>query len=394
MERTSIRDYSILFLIALFMAGAYFSQAIQAGAEGLTLIYFLFCLKSLKKDSLENFEWILLVSISPFILSVIYGVCISSDFSNGWKEGKSSLHILMLPAIFSLMNKTGFRKCYIIFQLCFYIEFIWAIYNRTQGFGLDRIHGKLYTGTDGLFVSIVFLIAVHQLIHKKRGFENGSLAFCSFIFLILTKSRAPALACLILLPFMFIIYRVSIKKVVLLMLPLALSMLFVPKEAIRYFSNAAQTAMAESAEGQNMTSMGGRYQLWKASYISIKETNGIGTGYGDFKQDIENYINQGLIKPMQNHMHVHSLYLHALFCSGIIGLLGILITGYLILQKVNIYFEKPILIYVIAGHFLITGLFDAHFEHSKKIIFYSFCFCLACLTLKKKEKPIVQHESS
>jgi len=77
--------------------------------------------------------------------------------------------------------------------------------------------------------------------------------------------------------------------------------------------------------GDATTSIGGRLALWDLSIQIWKLSPLLGTGPGDFDNDLRVYQENNIYKDMAVHNSVHNIYLQALASTGLIGFLALLL---------------------------------------------------------------------
>lgn len=387
MERKLIAIITTALIVGIFL-----SQALIAFAEGLTVIYFFkYVCPKVNKSWFSGEEGKDFKSILVLNIVTVYGMLISSNISNGWKVGKSSLHIVLMPLINHFVKILSFDKTWLILKIVFLAECSFALYNAINSGNYQmRHHGLLYCGIDGLFSSALFIFIIFKISHYHIHKFDRLIAFLAFSFVLLSQSRAAFIAVLILTP--ICLFRSEIKfKVITSVLIIFCVMFFMPQKYITYMTDSIHTAKKEYKDSNKLSSIGGRFELWKAAYISIVETKGVGTGYGDFHKDLDDFIDTGKIGTIANKMHLHNIFLQPLMCAGVLGLIGIIYTlaslfYYQWIKKSNAYKLRCIIIL----HIVLTGMFDAHFEHSRKILFYcilwSLCAVLESSNIEKIKK--------
>mgnify|MGYP001820283581 CR=1 FL=1 len=90
--------------------------------------------------------------------------------------------------------------------------------------------------------------------------------------------------------------------------------------ATRFVEAVNEVKMFSSDEKAD-TSVGGRLALWDVSIRVWEENPFLGTGPGDYNDDLVGYQNKGLYPGVFVHDSVHNIYLQALVSTGIVGLL-------------------------------------------------------------------------
>ena len=142
------------------------------------------------------------------------------------------------------------------------------------------------------------------------------------------------------------------------------------------------------SEGETVTSLGGRFLMWKAALLMFWSNPLIGVGSGDYVPTMAAYVNAGQFpKFLLDFNQPHNMYLFALATNGLPGLIALLYVFYRIFkfalpvlygEAVSSDSEKERLFAFIAiaaaVHFMISGLTDSFF--SIQILRYTFAFVI------------------
>lgn len=357
--------------------GVLFSNALIGLSVAVVLLWFvknIFQGQSNFTESIRKEKYCFYIVI-PFVLSTLYGILISDELIIGWKEGRSSLQLIFLPCFAVLFKDLKLKGVTIFILMTLMVEFAWAWWNYLEIGGEDfRFHGKRPFGTDSLYCLVCTLSFTYLYSRKLVGHVGLWIAVVSLIFMILTQNRATGLVYVFLLP--FVLFGLPLQKILrslILIFAVLLIVIAVPSnQGMQRIWKSFETSIEEIDENLSHTSMGTRYQLWKASFYSIKDTNGFGTGYGDFKHDLKKYQkDQVIADDLNTLLHLHSIYLHPLMCAGILGILGVLWFLFALLwsqiKRISIQKHTAKLRALLLASFILTGLTDAHFEDSAKV---------------------------
>ena len=143
-------------------------------------------------------------------------------------------------------------------------------------------------------------------------------------------------------------------------------------------------------EGDLTSSIGLRFQMWKAAIILIPESPIIGLGKTniDYKRKLSE---QGVIsKGTVNYTHYHNQFLNELVKYGIIGLILLLASisyPFYYLNKNNNNNTWPGIIVI--SIFILASLTDVPFQHAQTITFY-FIFLYLALEQKNARQPSIE----
>ena len=209
-------------------------------------------------------------------------------------------------------------------------------------------HYHWITFGDAAMLSVVFLAAT--LIIKKTGFVLKAIIACAiacaFYASLLSQARGAWLALLlclaVMLYMMFKSGNVKIKLKVILPL-LALVIAITGASSINdLIQSRVQEAVVEIelfVSGEKVdTSVGGRLAMWDIAIDVWQEHPIIGTGLGDFDQEIELRQSQGVYESIAVHASVHNIFLQALATTGTVGFLILFFS--LIFQPIRIFYQS------------------------------------------------------
>jgi len=175
------------------------------------------------------------------------------------------------------------------------------------------------------------------------------------------------------------------KKSIIFLLPLILVSsfaVFLSYEKIADRIEKTQVEIAKIQEGNLTSSIGLRWQMWKAGTILISESPIIGLGKNniDYKKKLSE---QGVISEAAVHFtHYHNQFLNELVKYGFIGLTLLLVAiiyPLYCLNKNNNSHTWPG--FIIISTFILASLTDVPFQHAQTITFY-FIFIYLTLGLK------------
>lgn len=386
-----IMPYLYTSILATSLLGSLFSNALIGLSMGLILLAsalsfskYNLILEPFFPDIRQEL-WAML----PLFIGTLFGILISEDLKEGWKQGRSSLQFCFIPLFCVCVKYIDLRKILYLLLLALSVEFGIGLFHAWEHGGFDfRFYGFRPFGTDAQFCLLTLIFCIFLL--KIKQFKSWAVygVLLSSVFMMLTQTRQTFICFVILLP--FLLYKKKYRKQkyfgIVLATGVALISLFAFVADKRLTpSHIIQKITDEASKDNASSSMGTRYELWRASFVSLSETNGLGTGYGDFKKDLFLYMEEGKIaKDINTTLHLHSIYLHPLMCGGILGLLGITISLiWLIVVLVKRIFNSDnpsyqFKLYLILT-LVLTGIVDAHLEDSAKIFSYAFFWGIAPL---------------
>jgi O-antigen ligase len=145
--------------------------------------------------------------------------------------------------------------------------------------------------------------------------------------------------------------------------------------------------------GDDYSSLGDRFVMWKAS-LKMFLTNPIfGIGTGDYVATIQGYISAGLLPPrMLEYNQPHNMYLFSLATNGLIGLGALLFIFFQIFRATRTFKAiSPVqqqlffLATAVAVHYMVAGMTDSLFNIF--ILRLSFAFVMGVCLRKVSVHP-------
>ncbi len=130
------------------------------------------------------------------------------------------------------------------------------------------------------------------------------------------------------------------------------------------------------------SSIGTRFEMWKAAWILFKENPVVGVGWDQYIDKARQLADKGLVsKSAYAHSHPHNEFLSTLAKGGLLSFIGLmsllLYPAYYFYRAIKNHTEPEIQRAALAGLILITGFAcfgfsEAIFERSRPANFYSF----------------------
>ena len=198
---------------------------------------------------------------------------------------------------------------------------------------------------DAAMLNVVFLLAV-LLIWKARPMIRTVMVVsivCALYASILSQARGAWIAlpfCGALLFYLMIKrnkLKVKIFLPVLLLVVVVVGVSPVGKVMESRMKEAVQDIELFTSGEQFDSSVGGRLAMWDIAVDVWLEHPVIGTGLGDFDQEIELRQSQGVYENIEVHASAHNMYFQALATTGTVGFL--ILCFALIIQPIRIFYQ-------------------------------------------------------
>lgn len=194
------------------------------------------------------------------------------------------------------------------------------------------IFGQLAMLNVGIMLSMLFTLSLSAKIRTVILIS----VLCGVATAIMSQARGAWLVIPVYLA--FIIYSAMKSKkigvatvIIFILLATALSSIGPVGDVVKQRTSEAITEVNRFyTEDQYISSVGTRLAMWEIAVDVWKKNPVVGTGPGDFDDEVMELQKEGKYVGMDVHNSVHNIYLQALVGSGLVGLLALLITIVLI----------------------------------------------------------------
>jgi O-antigen ligase len=96
------------------------------------------------------------------------------------------------------------------------------------------------------------------------------------------------------------------------------------KQRVDTAIDQASNYLSDNKQGHFLSSIGLRLEMWKASYLSAKDNNFLGSGENSYRPEIQRLVQEGKVhKSLVRFVDPHSQYFNTLLDQGIIGLFSL-----------------------------------------------------------------------
>ena len=327
-----IKLMPILAILALV-----FSGVLYRSVDVFYLLIFFVGMYALyiKKENLPS-ELKVFYMLALTLIFIISSSILMHDWHNFFQWRFSAFQVLFfIPLIgffasFTFSSEEVFWKTLIVSSLFsfFWIGLVilnWPV-QRDTGYLSDAIN----RGNMGMLFGLMALVAFFA-VSKKAWKALAALGFISGIALsIISGSRGGWLALLIsMFTLAFIFYRFSkkteFKSLVYIQLFLTICLFVFWKELpIQQRVDQVFVDINNYLDGNPYSSVGYRFELWKASFYAFLEKPLFGWGWTNFNVAKQFVFNEGDIAPIRDFGHPHNQYFLFLVEIGLIGLLSLL----------------------------------------------------------------------
>lgn len=360
-ERLSFQDKKIIFVFLAYAIYAFFSvyldgwhiRELDRPSRFLLVIPVLILLIKVQGNVKWLWYGVIIGAISACALAIYEKIFLGVSRASG------SENAIMFGNTAMLMGMMCFASCFYFLKRQ---NSLWLVLS-------------LLGGVAGIIASIL------------SGTRGGWVALPLICFFILWNSRD-------------LIGKKNIIVVALVALGLLVAAISIPETGVQNRISSAVSNVSHYVSGENKnTSVGLRFEMWKAAIEMFKDSPFFGVGeYAshDFKKEL---VEQGLIIPEAvKFSHAHNEYFNALGLMGIFGFISLmalyLIPLKLFLHKMEMYKNNwNIRSYAMAGAlipmcYMDFALTQSMFSHNIGVIMYAFpiVYCWAAVRWAEREE--------
>jgi len=255
-------------------------------------------------------------------------------------------------------------------------------------------HHHIIYGDHALLLGIMSLLSYSFF--KPKGKYYLLLPFLGLLFGIMASVLSTARGSWIAVPVFLLILvyffdrlgplKTRISYLIIFLL-LALIAFAIPQTGIKHRINLAVSDISSYQVGQsNGTSVGLRFEMWRASIELAKEKPFTGIGLRQYQYKIQELVDKSgkYEEAVGSYAHPHNEYLYALVERGVVGLLTILLIlffpAYLFFSSLRSRNESTRVIaiagLIVTSGYIVFGLTEAIFNRPTTTNFYSMMMAL------------------
>ena len=328
--------------------------AVSHVASTSMAILFIACLFYIHKwpelwRALTRNEQLLLIGLALYTFSGLISYYNVSDEHEYIKHMGRYIRFLLIVPVYLLLTKGNMQlfKYLVAGAIAsgpLYLSF--ALISVSKNPGLPTAgHYHHITFGDAAMLNVVFLLAVF-LTWKMRPIIKAILLVsivCALYASLLSQARGAWLALLFCGALLFYLALKNNKIKVKMVLPVLFLVVIVigispAGNMLELRVNKAVQEVGSFVNGESFdTSVGSRLAMWDIALHVWREYPVIGTGLGDFDQEIELRQSQGIYESIRVNASVHNIYLQALATTGTVGFL--ILCFVLVIQPFRIFYH-------------------------------------------------------
>ena len=268
----------------------------------------------------------------------------------------------------------------------------------------DRLRGLLHPIHTGTVCTVAMCWHLCALVHSRRWwprliFVAGLAAATTG--LVFSGSRGPWIAAAVALPLAVVVTAIRRPPTRRAMLVIGVGAIVgagafwpIAQPMIVKRVNQSITDLREAKEGRYESDVGARLAVWRSATEMFQESPLFGVGTGGYP----NAFARSPYAEITRARHAHSLYMHVLACSGIVG--GLLVLGVVLVVLSRAYRDPPDHIFADGTLFalvawLVGAAFDAYQLTGQMFGVFAF-MCVAVIPMRPVpfHEPVIRAEGS
>jgi len=329
---------------------------------------------------------------------------------------KPSRFILVLPVLVLLLQVND-RRNWLWYGIIVgaFSAFLLALYERiVLGYGRAEgwEHPIMFGDTAMLLAMLNLAGSTFFLSQKKYILLTLSLlaALCGIGASVLSASRGgwvalPSIGLFILWQSRPLLNKKMLSTVIITSLAIIILIIAIPKTGVQQRISQTMDSLASYQNGENKnTSLGLRFEMWKASLHLFQDVPFFGAGTTGAKIEKQKLADRNIVRPeVAEYSHAHNEFINALALRGIVGFLFLLAVYLypmrLFMKKMEAYKNDwTIKSYAMAGAivpmcYIDFGLSQVMFSHNIGVMMYVFPIVYFWAAVRWAEKDKL-HSSS
>lgn len=274
-----------------------------------------------------------LIALMLLLLSCLLSFINTSDVFRSWRSLEAVLYFAALFLFVPVARSVGMKTVDWVasgFAISGVATVIYSLFQ--QGGHLTGAYHHIFLGEVSAIGAVVTFGCLLKENLSKRLFVLYLIGFiCTLYACVLSGSRGAWLGALLGMLLTILMYGRALfhkRNLVLLgLLLIIISVVTIAKKdfvMLRLNQIAGDISAYNSEDANKTTSLGSRFLMWSVAYDVWKEHPVIGSGLGDFKNDLVSAVKRGDIPGLPPYSQAHSLYFDFLSCVGLLGLTSML----------------------------------------------------------------------
>ncbi len=286
---------------------------------------------------IEHWEKRVLIGFMAFFFILILSLINTDDYSVAMRKMERFLRILAIVPIYLLMRRIGVETA----KALFYGTAIGAIVLALQGIYFRYLLGE--STVNGVYHKIIFgdtavlfaaCVAAGLICLKLPKWQViiGVVAIIAGIYAsVLSLTRQSWLLIPLLIVVWLWLMRKTLKRKTWLLIASGLvataimGALWMPSSIKQGIDAGISDLQRYQVNQGDASSWGARLNMWRDAWTMFKQSPILGVGIGDYTLERQRLIDAKLAREGYAYGHAHSVFMHFLATTGIIGFIGLIV---------------------------------------------------------------------
>lgn len=340
LERIKKNPLEFLLGMCVLLIAASGGGLRDGASTGLAIMFvaslFYFKCWRLTWQSLDKAEKLLLVGFVLYTLTALLSRINASDTHEFTKEFGRYIRFTLVIPVYLMLRMKSFRLAQYFLAGVVLSGFVYLAY------ALNSIMESPGVPASGYYHHITFgdaamlnvgIMGVMLMFSRYKPMVNiiiGISIICGSYAVLLSQARGAwvmlPLYLLAAITYLFLTRKSdAIKLVVISVIAVIILMLSPASTVVTTRYDEAVKDVSQFDHGVRYdTSVGGRLSMWDIAYQVWKEHPVLGTGLGDFDEDMKRYQAKGDFPNIAVHSSTHNIFIQALASTGVLGFIALL----------------------------------------------------------------------
>ena len=329
---------SRVVLVLIFLFPVLTTSVKDAGSAIYILLFVVGLITSWPYwKKLELWEKRVLIGYVVFFLILMLSLINTDDYSTAMRKIERFLRLLAIVPIYLLMRRVGTETAKALYYGAAVGSLVLALQGLYFRYILDQqvvngVYHKIIFGDTAVLLAACVVTGLICMKHPKWQIFIGILCVIAGIYASILSGTRQAWLLIPLLVVVWLWYiRKNLNKKIWSMIALGLlgltiiGITWMPSSIKQGIDSGVADLKLYQTDKSAGSSWGARLNMWRDAWTMFKQSPVLGVGIGDYTLERERLIDAKLAREGYGYGHAHSIYMHFLATTGIVGFIGLII---------------------------------------------------------------------